>query len=600
MFAFMNDNTGNDPALNHQSLRPLRIWIPALLLALMIFARFVPGLVDDGPSMIWAVAAFGPFLLGLIVLLWWLALSRASWKERGLGFAGIIVAFVLVALLLHPSIVGLLPVITIPMGIGGFALAMIAGGQWLSAKRTMVGVLCCFLAASVSALFRNEGVWGNFGFDLHWRWQPSAEELFLSQQESASSNADDPLQAATELELSPVFWPGFRGPKRDGVQRGETFSDDWTSTPPQELWRIKVGPGWASFSAAGNYLFTQEQRGDDEAVVCYQANTGREIWESRVPSRFFDALGGLGPRSTPVIDEGKIFSLSAEGWLRRLDANAGTTDWKIDIREVASVAAPMWGFSSSPLVVGEVVVVHGGGSGDKGVLAFAKNDGALKWSIAAGPMSYSSLQPISVAGRDAIALLTDQGAQFIDPEAGEELLEHRWQHSGYRALQAQPIGDDQFLIPTGMGTGTRLVQVLEQDSELVTEEVWTSRALKPDFNDLVVHKGFIYGFDDSIFTCLDLQDGSRKWKKGRYGKGQVLLLADSDLILVLGEKGDVVLLRANPEQHEELATLPALEGRTWNHPIVVNDLLFVRNAAEAVCYRLPTQYASDSEKSIAE
>ncbi len=156
-------------------------------------------------------------------------------------------------------------------------------------------------------------------------------------------------------------------------------------------------------------------------------------------------------------------------------------------------------------------------------------------------------------------------------------------------LQPQIIDGDKLLIATGMGTGTRLVQLANEEGKIVGKELWTSRDLKPDFNDVLVHKGFIYGFDNRIFTCVDLTTGKRKWKGGHYEKGQALLCADSDLIIVVGEKGPLFLLRANPDKHEELAKIPALSDKTWNHPVLIGDKLYVRNAAEAVAYQLPVK-----------
>jgi hypothetical protein len=139
-----------------------------------------------------------------------------------------------------------------------------------------------------------------------------------------------------------------------------------------------------------------------------------------------------------------------------------------------------------------------------------------------------------------------------------------------------------------MGAGTRLIRLRQTGDSLAAEEVWTSRRLKPDFNDFVVYQDHLYGFDGGIFTCIRLSTGEAAWKGGRYGKGQVLLLADSGLLLVTGERGEAVLLRATPEAHEELATFQLLDGKTWNHPAIVGDRLFVRNAEAAACYRLPT------------
>ena len=585
--------------------RPLRIWIPCLLIALMLVARFVPGLIQNGPAMIWMVAAFGPMLLGLLIVLWWLLLSRASWKERVVGLVGIMATFAIVFSLLDQSMLGPpIPVITIPMGIGGFAIGVILLASVLDFRRTLAGLILCFLGAGFSTLLKNDGMWGDFAFGLEWRWTPTPEEQFLSNQ-SKSAPTQANAQVAQEISqavLSPE-WPGFRGPNRDGVQTGMIFSADWKNNPPQELWRIQVGPAWSSFAVAGDYLFTQEQRGDNEAVVCYDANTGTEVWAFSTESRFFDGLGGLGPRATPTIANGSILAMGGEGWLVCLNAPTGELVWKVDIREAANCQPPMWGFSSSPLVTDGVVAVHTGAAEDKGIMAFDLETGEVRWSVAAGIQSYGSLQVITLADRRLVAILSDEGVQLIDPVDGKTTLLYEWQHQGYRALQPQVVGDNGLLIPTGMGMGTRLVEVTASgagesgESSLSATEKWTSRRLKPDYSDLVIHQGFAYGFDNLIFTCIDLADGERKWIGGRYGKGQAILLSDSDLILVISEKGQLVLLKANPEKQEELATIEALNGKTWNHPVVVGDRLFLRNAAEAVCYRLPIAAKTNMEPS---
>jgi outer membrane protein assembly factor BamB len=248
----------------------------------------------------------------------------------------------------------------------------------------------------------------------------------------------------------------------------------------------------------------------------------------------------------------------------------------------------MWGFSSSPLVTDGVVAIHAGGKDDKGILAFDTATGDLRWSAAASEQSYGSLQVVTLQEQRLLGLLTDQGAQFLDPTSGKTMFTYEWKHGGYRALQPQILDGNKVLIATGMGSGTRLVEVAREEQTFSAKELWTSRDLKPDFNDVVPHEGFLYGFDNTIFACIDLKDGSLKWKDGRYGKGQVLLLADSDLLLVVSEKGNVVLLKADPAGHQVVGKLNALEGKTWNHPVVVGDRLYLRNAREAACYRLPT------------
>lgn len=595
----MNDQPS---AAEEKSLKPLRIWIPVILILLMVVARFTPGIIEDGPTMIWMLAAFGPMLLSFAVLLWWLFASRATGLEKILGLLGVLAAFGTTLAFIHPSMQGpAVMVLTIPVGTAAFALTLIAMSRVLSRKRTLAAVVMACLGFGSSTLLQSDGMWGNFAIGLDWRWNPTPEDQFLANQKSAPERDTVDLGDEFQQALSNPEWPEFRGSRRDGVQHGTQITADWEASPPEELWRIQVGPAWSSFAVAGRWLFTQEQRGELETTVCYDADTGAEVWARGFESRFSDPLGGPGPRATPTLADGSLFTMGAEGWLMRLDAQSGDIQWKVDLREVAGRDPPIWGFSSSPLVTDGVVVVHAGGESDKGILAFDSENGQLTWSAAAGPDSYGSLQIVHVAQQPWLAILTNTGAHLLDASDGSTGLSYEWAHQGYRVLQPQVVGDNGLLIPTGMGKGTRLIEIqplsesATDSGEVQSVDVWTSRNMKPDFNDLVVHQGHMYGFDGAIFACVDLSDGSRIWKKGRYGKGQVLLLADSDLLLVISETGEIVLLEASPTGHQELAKLQALEGKTWNHPVVVGDRLYLRNAREAAAYRLPVSASSTND-----
>ena len=574
----------------------LRIWPAILFLAAMIVAKLLPSLIENGPSQIWMSAAFGPLLGALLVAGWWLTASRARWQERLLGLLGLAVTFVLAAMLLHTTMLGpAVLVLTIPLGVGGFAIGAIAWSRVHSPARTGVALLLAFIGFGYTDLLRAEGMWGDFAFDLHWRWAPDAEDRLLASQgdpsaESPAGYSEDEMQSW----LAAPEWSGFRGSRRDSRQRGVVFSNDWNSRPPLEQWRVPVGPGWSSFAVAGNLLYTQEQVSDRELVSCYDTVTGRKIWSQGVESRFDDPLGGPGPRGTPTLAEGGIFSLGAQGWLSRVDPVSGEVIWKKDLREVAQCSPPMWGFCSSPIVVDGLVIVYAGGGNGKGLLAFDARDGQLVWSVDAGRNSYASAQLATLAGQVRLLMLTGDGLSIHELETGELLFDYEWKSGGYRSLQPQVIGGNKILLPSGMGTGTRLIEL---DAEGDTEgwsatELWTTLQFKPDFNDFVIYEGNLYGFDSGIFTCIDLDTGERRWKGGRYGKGQVLLLEDSGLLLIAAEKGQLVMLEANPEGMTELFKMDALDGRTWNHPVVVGDRLYLRNSSEAVAYRLPVMEAN--------
>ncbi len=587
----MSTATSSSTTSHSPKYRPLRIWIPILLVPLMLVARYFSVWFPEMP-MVWMVGAFVPALLGLLILVWWMTFSRATWGERILGLVGVIAALVTAVTLVDKTMLGPpIVVLTLPTTIAAFAVTLVMLFRRLTFRRTVLAIVSAFLAAGVSTLLKNDGAAGDFRFGFHWRWKATPEELFLAGLKPGISI--DTIRKPTAEHFDDAAWPGFRGPNRDGIQRGVTLESDWNKFPPKELWRIKLGPAWSSFAVANGFLITQEQRGEKEAVVCYDANSGEQVWVQEIQSRFFDALGGLGPRATPTIADGRVYATGAEGWLVKLDAVDGALLWKTDLRALTNQEQPMWGFSCSPLAIDDLVVVHAAGQTSNGVIvAFDADSGEIRWQVSADKDTYSSLHRSNFFGHVQLVFLGSHGVTFLEPATGRTLLDHEFKTMGYRALQPAVI-DANHLLFTSEYAGTRLIELKPVAQGLEAEEIWTTRNLKPDFNDFVVHQGFVYGFDGAILTCVDLKDGSRRWKKGRYGKGQLTLLAESDLLLVISEQGELVLLAATPEEHRELSKRQALEGKTWNHPVVVGDRLYVRNANEAACYQLQVVSAVD-------
>jgi outer membrane protein assembly factor BamB len=570
------------PKLDSTSLSPLRLW-PALVLAALIWGlRSMPAMVDELSPAVFMVAFFGPAVCALLILVWWLAASRATRREKIAGAVGLLALLVVGTALSHPSMRGFGTLgSAIPWGFTAFVAGLLAA-RWVKPdRRTAVALLAAAAGFGFWTLVRAEGVWGDFRAERAWRWQPTAEERFLAERQAGAAG---PTVAAA---LAEAEWPGFRGPGRDSVVAGSTLAEDWTARPPRELWRIRLGPGWSSFAVAGRRLFTQEQRGELEVVAAYDADTGAELWSHESRSRFFEALGGAGPRATPTLARGMLFTLGAEGLLHRLEPTTGEVVWQADLRDDAAREPPPWGFSSSPLVVDDLVIVHAGGEGDRGVLAYGVEDGQLRWGAPAGGHSYSSPQLSLIAGRTTVPMVTDAGLTLLDPADGAVLWRHEWPFEQYRVLQPLVIGDATLLISTGMGVGTRRLDLRRDGDGLAAEERWTTRGLKPDFNDYVAHEGFLYGLDPNILACVDLETGERQWKGGRYGHGQLLLLPDADQLLVLTEAGAVVLVRAAPTGLEELSRLEVLDAKTWNHPVLVGDRLYVRNGEEAVALEMP-------------
>lgn len=582
----MSQATSPKDVLSQQQ-RPMLIWPLLVMLPLMYLLWLVPAYFPDVAN-VWVFSSFGPAIVALMVLLWWLFASRAQTREKAIGFAGIVAILVVQQLLCHYSMRDvLLVVLTLPITLAAFALGLLLSRRVASPKRTWISLLVAAAVASITLGLKSDGVGGNYTFDLRPRWHASPDQLLASRLEKLTDEKDGIAAVAFD---NPV-WATFRGNSYDGAQKGCAFEEDWVKFPPKELWRHEIGPAWSSFIAADKYLFTQEQRGEDECVVCYDGLTGQEVWVRNYPARFFEALGGLGPRATPTLQGTHLYVMGAEGALVKVNARTGEKVWQADLKaESNSNAPPMWGYSSSPLCIDGKVIVHAGGKNDLGILAFDEHTGKKVWSAAAGEMSYSSPHALKLLEKTWVVLLSEQGAHIYDPTTGKQELMIEWNHNGYRALQPRAIDGDKLLIASGTGSGTRLVQIAAGESDKLTSEVlWTSKDLKPDFNDYVIYQGHIYGFDNRIFACIDLQTGKAKWKGGRYEKGQALLLEDSGLIIVVSERGELVLLRATPEKHEELFKIQALNDKTWNHPIIVQGRLYLRNAKEVVCYHLPVR-----------
>ncbi|MFN7945875.1 MAG: PQQ-binding-like beta-propeller repeat protein [Blastocatellia bacterium] len=601
--------------------KPLRLWPGVVAVGLQWLVRFVVPVA--APDYI-AFAVMGGVAGGLVVLIWWLFFSRAPWLER-VG-ALVLMAGALLATLriVHPSIANgmmgmMLPIFAIPvLSLALVAWAM-AARHLSSVPRRALLVVAIVLACGVFTLVRTGGITGDARSDLHWRWTPTPEERLLAQgadepaalppapaAPTAEATATPlptpaptgpvsptPAPTATKIPEKPtvpaaaepqVVWPGFRGPERDGIIRGVRLETDWAKSPPVALWRRPIGPGWSSFAVRGDFLYTQEQRGDDEIVTCYRVITGEPVWRHRDAARFWESNGGAGPRATPTLSHGRVYTFGATGILNALDAGNGAVVWSRNAASDTGAKTPGWGFASSPLVVGNLVIVAASGR----LAAYDIGTGKPRWFGPAHGGSYSSPHLMTIDGVAQVLLLSSTGVTSVSPTDGTQLWEHAWE--GTPILQPARTADGDILITTGDmagGAGTRRIAVAHGSGGWTVEERWTSVGLKPYFNDFVVHKGYAFGFDGSILACIDLTDGRRKWKGGRYGHGQLVLLPDQDLLLVLSEEGELALVSAKPDQFTELARVPAIEGKTWNHPVLVGDLLLARNGEQMAAFRLP-------------
>jgi outer membrane protein assembly factor BamB len=559
-------------------------------------------------------AAYGALGAGPLILLWWLFLSKAPWLER-LGILALIaVAATLTRLyLIHPSIAnGMRGLMFIIYAIPALSLVLVLGA--VVGNRLTPGWRRAALAAAIllgsggMAVLRTEGITGEGRSQFAWRWTASPEEQLLARvaaeapAPAPAAAPESPADAAGAPKASPAAaatvppraapeppapeWPGFRGPAGDAVVAGLRIYTDWKAQPPVELWRRPVGPGCSSVAAGGGLIYTQEQRGEHEVVTCYRADTGAPVWTHQDNARFWESNAGAGPRATPALHQGRVYSLGATGILNALDARTGAVLWTRNAAADTEAKLPGWGFAGSPRVLGDAVVVALSGR----LAAYDLANGNLRWLGPQGGTSYSSPHLFRSGGAVQVVLLDGAGVTSVAPADGSVLWQYAWR--GSSMLQPASTADGAMLVNSGDaagGLGTRRLAVAQAAAGWNAQEVWTSRGLKPYFNDLVVHGQYAFGFDGNILSCIDLNDGARKWKGGRYGHGQMLLIRDQDVLLVLSEEGEIALVSATPGQFSELARVPAIEGKTWNHPAVAGDLLVVRNGEEMAAFRLPAR-----------
>jgi outer membrane protein assembly factor BamB len=566
---------------------PPRLWPAVVLVGAYWLATWIVASLEKPYFIAWLSSMAAVAVLLLLYSIWWWCNGCIPLGERVYGCVVIVALGVAVAPLCHRSTWFGLPTEGLPRALTVLTLWMLFV-RWTGFAWKRLGLFVAMaLMWGLFALIRVDGVNADLQADTRWRWSPTAEEVFLAEKAGTADQSSSADESDAPLGSVAGDWPAFRGPDRDGVIRGTTIRTDWKTAPPRLWWRKRVGPAWSSVIVIGDRLFTQEQWGDQEMVVCYQASTGDQLWTHADDCRFQETVSGAGPRATPTFAGGRLFTLGATGILNCLDARTGKRYWSHDIAADASAKPPMWGYASSPLVVDDLVIVFAGGEGSRNLLAYHAASGEPVWSAAASHDSYASPQLLTIDGQRQCLLLGDRGLAAVDPTTGQMLWEYGLAMPGApRTLQAHRVGPTRLLIGTLNGTGVSLIDVTRRDDQWQVSEVWTTSQMKPEFPDFVVHGGHAYGFDGALMGCIDLASGRRRWKEGRYGRGQVILLADQAILLVISEQGEAVLLAANPERHEVLGRFRALTGKTWNHPVIVNGRLFVRNAEELACYEL--------------
>lgn len=586
----------------------LRVWPAVVLVALFWLFLYANHHFElsGGLRFVSRLLSYAVVLLAFLV--WWLTRSSIRWRDRLAAVAVMLAAGALACIAADG-------VMRAPffMFLASLPIVLTVWTAWLLiARSTSPATLrlgfcvAMLLAFGYFTLVRFDGLDASQQAETSWRWQATKEQAFLSQEKptvSGGGHAVLPPKAAPHAADNP--WTPqpsdileFRGPRRDGIITGTHISTDWSATPPKQLWRRKVGPAWSGVIVVDGHLVTQEQRGNFEVVSCYSAATGDEEWTHQDETRFEEALAGAGPRATPTFASGRIYAFGAKGTLNCLDAKSGAVIWTHDCMadaEVTTAEMPTWGYSVSPLIVDGRVIVFTGGTKDKNALAFNAADGKLAWSSPGGKQSYSSPQLAALQGQRQVLMHDTHSLMGLNISDGTLL----WSAPNPTELampMLQPhIGPDDSVI-YNMEPGVTRLKITREGEKWKAELGWTSNSLRAGFSDFVLQGDLLFGLNDGVLCCIDLANGERLWKKGRLGHGQVLLLADQNLLLVSSDKGEVILVSADRAGYKELGRFQAIEGKTWNGPVVTDDRLFIRNGEEMAAYALPAKDAPAAAK----
>jgi outer membrane protein assembly factor BamB len=457
------------------------------------------------------------------------------------------------------------------------------------------------LVVLVLAFVQVEHYSGDLVPKLTWRWKRKPHELLerIAPQGSTSADpadapggGDDADSGERTVDLSTRSehdYPQFLGPNRNATIERVRLGRDWEARTPRRVWRHKIGAGWSSFAVVGRHAVTQEQRGNDELVVCYDVFTGELEWAHVDPlaAPFVSKIAGDGPRATPTIDQGRVYTSGGTGLLNCLDGATGRRIWSRDVLAENQATVPKWGYSCSPLIVNDRVLVTGGGANGPALLAYDKLTGAelARGGDPVNSDAYSSPVLAELCGVRQILLLNDMYTAGYDATSLVRLWTYDWAAGSPKVSQPVPLPGDRVFTSVGYGHGSALVQLVRSaDGVVAAEPVWANTNLKTKFTNVVLLGDYVYGLDEGILQCVELETGEEQWKEGRYGHGQVLLAGD--LLLVQAETGEVVLVEATPAEFRELTSFQALDDRTWNNPALSGRYLLVRNDREAACYEL--------------
>ena len=447
------------------------------------------------------------------------------------------------------------------------------------------GIVCLVLCFS---LIRINGVTGQLLFDWNWRWEGVADEKLLGIVGEIVPGDVDLNSVNDRLDYS-----GFLGKDRHPYVEA-----DWIADPSAdnvvELWRREIGAGWSAFASVAGFGVTMEQRGKQEIVSCYDLDSGEIRWAHVREFRHETLLGGVGPRATPTVFKGEVYTLGPDGKLMCLAGKTGKLRWQQDVLAYVNSSPEQdstvvsWGRSSSPLVVGDLVIVPAGGpqSGPfVSLLAFNRKNGDLVWQGGAEQVSFASPTLLMINREPQVVVVNESSVAGHELNTGKQIWKQPWEGSSTSsANNSQPFlaGENQVFVAKGYGQGSLLFAV---DGEK-TSEIWRNPSVaRTKYTNAVLIDGKIYSLSDGILECANLSTGERIWKKGRFNHGQLLMVGD--LILIQSEEGELHFIRPKQNGFKTVYQVQALEDRCWATMTLYDNKLILRNSEEVVCYQVP-------------
>ena len=378
-------------------------------------------------------------------------------------------------------------------------------------------------------------------------------------------------------------WPQFRGVNRDGVSAETDLPRSWPAEGPRVVWKRAIGEGYSGISVVGDRLYTMDSDETAEYVLALEAGSGKEVWRVPAGPKLVDDMGN-GPRTTPTLDNGTIYAMGSHGRLLALKAADGAKIWEVDLPQAFAAKRPTWGYSGSPLIDGDLLILEVGGTEGRGVVAFEKATGKVRWGALDGDAAYSSPVLMTIGGVKQYVVARRAGSQTVALRPDGSVL---WTHPGPPTVIASAlwIPPDKVYVSGGDDAGAVLMRIKTEGGKATVEELWKTRTMKNHFNDAVLVGSHLYGFDNATFKCLSVATGEQAWAFRGLGKGS-LLVADGDLLIVLSDQGTLLLVEATPDAYTELARFQAMEGKAWTGPTLADGRLYLRDHDEIVALEM--------------